>query len=316
MSARLLLCLALCALAASAQQQRVFYYPKPVERTPWVAPMQPITHLDDLKAKYAGQTNWREKIIDDGNSLAYMIQEAPGSKYARRMFADSPAWWVVVEGRVRFEIEQADGSFETVEASKGSYVFVPERMVHSLEVVGDEPAIRFEVTLYSATPVFEEKPAVAPGAAIEYIPVRLSTGPNPLDVPDPEGEPWPSHVNVYELAKQNEARPNWSRPAMRKNRVRGNFICGQAVAGDGKPAPGDRGHMHSDFAEFWIVMLGELRWIFEGDVPTAVYGKPGDIIYAPPKTFHMPQFWGKDGLNCRLTSSTFPSANHLYDVEE
>jgi uncharacterized RmlC-like cupin family protein len=103
---------------------------------------------------------------------------------------------------------------------------------------------------------------------------------------------------------------------MRKNRVRGNFICGQAVAGDGTPASGARGHMHSDFAEFWIVMLGELRWIFEGDVATAVYGKPGDIVYAPPKTFHMPQFWGKQGLNCRLTSSTFPSANHLYDVEE
>jgi mannose-6-phosphate isomerase-like protein (cupin superfamily) len=175
--------------------------------------MKPITHLDDLKAKYAGQTNWREKIIDDGNSLAYMIQEAPGSKYARRMFADSPAWWVVVEGRVRFEIEQGGGGFETVEATKGSYVFVPERMVHSLEVIGDEPAIRFEVTLYSATPVFDEKPSVAPGASIEYIPVRLSTGPNPLDVPDLDGKPWPSHVNVYQLAEENADRKNWSREA-------------------------------------------------------------------------------------------------------
>ena len=315
MSIRLLLCFALCLTAAFAQE-RVFYYPKPVERTPYVAPMKPITRLDDLKAKYAGQTNWREKIIDDGNSLAYMIQEVPGSKYARRLFADSPAWWVVVEGRIRFEIEKPDGGFETVEATKGSYVFVNERMVHSLEVIGDQPAIRFEVTLYAATPVFEEKPAVSPGAAIEYIPVRLSAGPNPLDVPDPDGKPWPSHVNVYQLAAENADRKNWSREAMRKNRVRGNFICGQAAAGDGAPAPGERGHLHSDFAEFWIVMLGELRWIFEGDVATAVYGKPGDIVYAPPKTFHMPQFWGKEGLNCRLTSSTFPSANHLYDVEE
>ena len=312
---RLLLCFALCAPAALAQE-RVFYYPKPVERTPYVAPMKPITRLDDLKAKYAGQTNWREKIIDDGNSLAYMIQEAPGSKYARRLFPDSPAWWVVVEGRIRFEIEQPGGGFETVEATKGSYVFVNERMVHSLEVIGDQPAIRFEVTLYAATPVFEEKPAVAPGAAVDYIPVRLSTGPNPLDVADPDGKPWPSHVNVYQLAKENADRKNWSREAMRRNRVRGNFICGQAVTGDGAPAAGERGHMHSDFAEFWVVMLGELRWIFEGDVATAVYGKPGDIVYAPPKTFHMPQFWGKEGLNCRLTSSTFPSANHLYDVEE
>ena len=28
----------------------------------------------------------------------------------------------------------------------------------------------------------------------------------------------------------------------------------------------------------------------------------------------IPQFRGSDGLNCRLTSSTFPSANHLFDA--
>ena len=32
--------------------------------------MQPITRLHDLKAKCAGQPNWREMIIDDRNSLA------------------------------------------------------------------------------------------------------------------------------------------------------------------------------------------------------------------------------------------------------
>jgi len=40
-----------------------------------------------------------------------VIQEASGSKYARCLFADSP---------------------------KGSYVFVAERMVHLLEVIGDQ----------------------------------------------------------------------------------------------------------------------------------------------------------------------------------
>ena len=186
--------------------------------------------------------------------------------------------------------------------------------MHSLEVVGEEPAIRFEVTLYSATPVFEQKPELR-DASVEYIPVRLSTGPNPLDVAAPGGKPWPYHVNVYELAKENPGKPRWSRPAMRKNRVRGNFICGQASA-ERPLDPGYRGHFHSDFAEFWVVMLGELRWIFEGDVENAVYAKQGDIVYAPPKTFHTPQFWGQEGLNCRLTSSTFPSANHVFDMPE
>lgn len=68
--------------------------------------------------------------------------------------------------------------------------------------------------------------------------------------------------------------------------------------------PGNRGHFHSDFAEFWVVMLGELRWIFGGDVKNAVVARQGDVVYAPRKTFHSPQFCGKEGLNCRLTSST------------
>jgi hypothetical protein len=60
-------------------------------------------------------------------------------------------------------------------------------------------------------------------------------------------------------------------------------------------------------------MLGELRWTFEGDEAGAIVASQGDIVYAPPKTWHAPQFWGKTGLNCRLTSSTYPSANHFYD---
>ena len=60
-------------------------------------------------------------------------------------------------------------------------------------------------------------------------------------------------------------------------------------------------------------MLGELRWTFEGDEPGSIVATQGDIVYAPPKTWHAPQFWGKAGLNCRLTSSTYPSANHFYD---
>ena len=90
------------------------------------------------------------------------------------------------------------------------------------------------------------------------------------------------------------------------------MICGHA--GSDRPAgPNSRGHFHSDFAEFWVVMLGELRWTFEGDEPGSIVAAQGDIVYAPPRTWHAPQFWGKADLNCRLTSSTYPSANHFYD---
>ena len=295
------------------KKERVFYFPKPIQRTAYQSPMKPVTRLADLKAKHAGQATWREVVIADNNSRAYMIQQPPGSRYERRLYADSPAWWAVLEGRIDFEIERPDGTFEKIAARRGSYVFAPERLLHSLEVVGDKPAIRFEVSLAGATPVFEQRPTPAGDRSTEYIPIRLSTGPNPLDVPDLDGKPWSHHVNIYDLAKENERKPRWSRPAIRKNRARGNFICGQASA-ERKVALGYRGHFHSDFAEFWVIMLGELQWIFEGDFDHPVISKQGDIVYAPPKTFHIPQFLGSEGLNCRLTSSTFPSANHLFDA--
>ena len=105
--------------------------------------------------------------------------------------------------------------------------------------------------------------------------------------------------------------------ANRRRRANGEVVeLGARANGSEQPiGPNNRGHFHADFAEFWVVMLGELRWTFEADVPNSIIAHEGDIVYAPPKTFHAPQFWGKQGLNCRLTSSTYPSANHFYDVK-
>ena len=299
-------------LTAQTQDERTFYFPKPVARTPWNPPMKPVTRIADVKAKHRGEASWRELVIHDENTRALLVQEAVGTKHDRKLYPDSPAWWAVIDGRIRFEVEKSDRTFERFEATKGTYVFVPERMLHSFEIVGDSPAIAFEVTLASATPVYPVKPSKAQ-PAVEYIPVRLSTGPNPLDVPDPNGKPWPIHFNVYDLAKQNAGKKSWTQEAIRKNRARGNLICGY-VGTDQPVGPNYRGHFHADFAEFWVVMLGDLRWTFEGDIANSIVATQGDIVYAPPKTWHAPQFWGKDGLNCRLTSSTYPSANHFYDV--
>ena len=313
---RVLLALLLLTTAIAAQEkERVLYYPKPLVRE-YKPPMKPVTRLADVKARHKGHASWREPIINDGNSVSFMVQELPGARQERRLYADAPAWFVVLEGQIRFEVEKADRTFEIIDATRGSYVFVPERLLFSLEIVGTTPSIRYEVTASpSATPVFEKRPANVP-KGVEIVPVTLGTGPNPLDVYNEgnAGKPWPYHVNVYELQKQNAARKGFTQEAMRANRARGNFICGYRPA-TFPTASGDRGHLHTDTAESWIVMLGELRWVFEGDEKTAIVARQGDIIYAVPGTFHSPQFWGTDGLNCRLTNSTMPSLNHLYDAK-
>jgi mannose-6-phosphate isomerase-like protein (cupin superfamily) len=134
---------------------------------------------------------------------------------------------------------------------------------------------------------------------------------NPDDVPNnnPAGDR--IHVNIEDLEAAHQGQSAWSEPAQRKNRVRGNFIYGHE-RDNPKLAPGYRGHMHADFAEFWIVLRGKLQWIMEG-IDRPVIAQEGDIVYAPPKTFHIPEFLG-DGPACRLTSSTYPSANHIFDA--
>jgi hypothetical protein len=160
----------------SAQDSRTFYFPKPTAKPVYTPPMKPVTHLADLKVKHRSEKSWRERLVDDGNSVGVMIQEPAGTRTERHLFADSPVWWAVVEGKIRFEIETAGGGFEVIDASTGSFVYAPERMLHSLEVVGPAAAIRYEVTVGpAATPVYEKKPERAvPG--IEFIPVTLSTG--------------------------------------------------------------------------------------------------------------------------------------------
>ncbi len=272
--------------------------------------MQPLTKLADLKARHRGEASWIELVILDNNTRAEVISSPPGSKVARHMHPDSPEWWVVEEGRIRFEIESPPGQFQVVEARKGSYVFAPERHVHSLEAIGAEPAIRLQVTLAETTSVFETPPTAAV-SGVEYVAVHLDTGVNPLDVPVIGSRPDRIHVNIEDLEAAHKGQSQWSEPAMRKNRVRGNFIYGHAR--DNPAArPGDRGHFHADFAEFWIVLRGRLRWFLEG-IPQPVEAVEGDIVYAPPKTFHRIEFAG-EGPACRLTSSTFPSANHIYDA--
>ncbi len=89
----------------SAQDSRVFYFPKPVARTPWQPPMKPVTRLADVKARHRDEQSWREPVIHDENSRAFLVQEPAGTSHARKLYPDSPAWWAVLDGRIRFQVE-------------------------------------------------------------------------------------------------------------------------------------------------------------------------------------------------------------------
>ena len=306
-----LCCTAACVLPSAAPAQappkQVFYVAKPLQPAPYDAPMKPFVRLADLKAKHKGQANWSELVVKDENNHAEVISAAPGTKVPRHLHSDAPEYWFVQEGRIRFEIEDPPGKFQVQEAGKGTLVFCPERHIHSLEVIGSEPAIRLEVKLADTTDVYVSKPEhIASG--YEYASVTLSTGNNPDDVPNEGGKPDRLFFNIPEMQKQHDAQKGWSDLAIKKNRAHANIICGHKATSPHDPH--DRGHYHTDFAEIWVIMLGEQRYTIEGQDPF-VAGE-GDVVYAPATRWHMIEPWG-DGPSCRLAMTPYPAGNHFYD---
>lgn len=93
------------AAAQTAQTPKIFYAPKPIQPMPYLDPMKPLVRLADLKTKHAGQANWSERVVYDKNNRAEVVSAAPGSKVPRHLHSDAPEYWVVQEGRIRFEIE-------------------------------------------------------------------------------------------------------------------------------------------------------------------------------------------------------------------
>jgi mannose-6-phosphate isomerase-like protein (cupin superfamily) len=150
--------------SASAEQKpsaKVFYVAKPIQPAPYFAPMKPVVHLADLKQKHKGEVNWTELVVYDKDNRAEVTSAGPGSKLPRQLHSDAPEYWVVLEGRIRFEVEDPPGKFQAFEAGKGDLVLAPERHLFSLEVIGSEPAIRLAVTLPDTSTIYETKPVRA-----------------------------------------------------------------------------------------------------------------------------------------------------------
>jgi len=297
--------IAAAAALLSQTPPRVFYAPKPTQPPAYLAPMKPLVRLAEMQQKHKRQTEWTELLVADKNNRVEMISSPPGAKVARHLHSDSPEYWVVEEGRIRFEIEDPPGRFQTFEASKGDLVLAPERHLHSLEVMGTQPAIRVQVTLPDTFSIFETKPAeMSPG--VTWTPVTLSTGDNPDEVPD-DGRGRRLFFSLDELGKEHPGARAWSDLAIRKNRAHANIICGHGE--DMKHDPANLGHYHADFAETWVILRGRQSFVIEGEKP--FIADQGDVVYAPANRWHLPEASG-EGLSCRLAMTPFPAGNHFY----
>ena len=266
----------------------------------YTGPHKPITKWADLKAKHAGHADWRELIVDDDRLYAEYVSAKPGTKSPRSVHPDTRAWWVVMDGEIRFDIEGT----EPFVAKKGSIVQAPMQTLFSFETVGSTPSIRFEVNIAGAKTLYTKdvEPPKMPG--FDWIPVRFPRKPGVY------GRNNKPVVTFDEVAKEiDEGKRKGTIAIVDDDRGAANFIYGYQ-----KNLPplntADKGHYHPESSEFWLIMAGQIRYPIE--TQGVIVANVGDVVYVPKNTFHAPRWWG-DGASCRLAMNGFPGLAHLFE---
>jgi quercetin dioxygenase-like cupin family protein len=266
------------------------WVPKPVTTPPYPPSHKPWTTLADLKAAHKGEADWRQVIVDDGRLTGEYVWASPGARVGRRFHPDTREWFAVVEGQVRIEIE----GLEPFTATRGSLVNIPRQTIYSLETIGDRPSLRFIVNVARAKTIYPtdvEPPAPPSGTA--WMQATINRTPGRYD------EFNKPHVNIHEEAARNEKYSG------------GRFVRDDksemlVLYGHEKNLPPldptDKGHLHAESAEFWLVFTGQIRYAFEGQEPFVA--SEGDVVYVPAGTWHATRYTGPQP-SCRLSITEY-----------
>jgi mannose-6-phosphate isomerase-like protein (cupin superfamily) len=188
-------------------------------------------------------------------------------------------------------------------------VNIPRQTLYSLETTGDKPSVRFVVNVARAKTLYPREeddhptfittttpppttPAGAP-AGTSWVPVILNRMPGQYDQ---FNQP---HLNIREAAAKNEKYSG------------GRFVRDDksemlVIYGNEKNLPpldpNDKGHLHAESAEFWLVFAGQIRYAFEGQQP--FIASEGDVVYVPSNTWHLARFSGPVP-SCRLSITEY-----------
>lgn len=303
--------LALIAIPAlssmtSAQDRKVYMSWAPKKITPYTGPNKAITRLPDVLAKHKGQASWKEDVVKTDRYHAQWIQMAPGEKTRTIFYADDRTVWIVWGGQVRFTIKGQ----EPFVATKGFLVQTPLRMPYSMEVVGNEPALFFEVRRNDTLPsyVFNEDetvPATIGNQRYEKVsyPVSLRPGGN---VPyDEINKPYLDYFKDV-IAKYPNGGTGWPRFFVNDKENQLAIIRGMGVP---TPPATNRGHFHVGTDEFWFIPEGKIDYLIEG--VGLITANPGDLVYVTPGRFHRASF-APGQMDTRLAFNRSPTMVHNY----
>ena len=304
--------LALLAVPALAQERKVYlsWVPKGTP-VPYVAPNKPVTRLDQVLAKHAGQKSWSEPVMLTDRYDARWISMAPGEKTRTQFYGDDRTVWVVWGGKIRFSIQGQ----QPFVAGKGFLVQVPLRVPYSMETVGDEPSLRFEVTRAHALPSYplssrtdSSGPQPPPKNGQHYVRVSYPSTPvgGGMGAYDEKNTPYLDFMKDFVQADPT---------ASGKGRL--HFFVADAdnqaaiIRGMGVPIPpaSNKGHFHVGNDEFWFILEGKIAYQIEG--VGLIVAQAGDVVLVPPNRWHRASF-APGQVDTRLAFNRSPSMQHNY----
>ena len=252
-----------------------------------------VWRLSEILDKHKGESDWSETVVNNRDTVAQWIQLGAHHKTKTVFYADDRVYWVVEAGAMKVTIEGQ----EPFIATKHFLVQVPKRLQYSIETVGDEPSLRFEVRPSGEPPQYpiSETPTPVPG--FTYVQATY-TGHGDYD-------------------KINRPYIDFE-----KQIVLGGEKIGVWVRDDhtyvtilrslkGVPTPGDDewGHFHTNFPEFWLIIEGTQQFLVEGEKLVTVH--EGDLVAAPTNRWHRALPYG-DGPSTRLAFIPRPDNLHWY----
>jgi len=247
----------------------VFWSPKPTTPTPYTAPNKPHWKLSEILDAHKGQGSWVQPIVRNKDQEGDYISMAPGEKTKKKMYSDDRVVFIVWGGDLKVSID----GYDTFTAKKGFMVNVPFRHMYTLESVGSEPALRFEVRQTGSVPIYPVDVTPDPVKGMTYTKVTNLTG------PAKEKESNPIYVDY--MKEFNGTEKGYGGKFVWDDHFTSNILRGK-----GAPVPPDtnKGHFHVGWTEFWFIMEGKIGMKVEG-LPY-FNCDPGDVMIAAQGRWH------------------------------
>jgi mannose-6-phosphate isomerase-like protein (cupin superfamily) len=270
---------------------------KPATLPPYTGPNKLVWRLADVLAAHKGAQSWSQEVFLSRDFEGDWISMAPGEKAKTQFYADDRVFWVVQSGQMKVTIE---GQAPFI-AGKHFLVQIPKRLQYSIETVGDEPVLFFQMKPAGESPDYPLSETPTPVKGVQYIKAAYSGHGDydKINVPDIDFE--------KEIVQGGGKRGVW----IRDDHTYVTILRSQK----GVPTPPDSvfGHFHANFPEIWLIIEGQQQFLVEGEKLITV--GEGDLVNAPTGRWHRAEPYG-EGPSTRLAYIPRPDNLHWYQPEE